>query len=139
MRWLLVVSLLCLGCAEEAPAEVAPSEAQAPPADPEVQAPEIEAPEIEVDDLEPPEVTEASGAFLAARHQRGLSLRDSDPAEAASLFEQACDHGFAPSCLALAAQLESGEGVDADPDRAQGLLEQACMDGSTMACDRLGH
>ena len=80
-----------------------------------------------------------SSRALPARHQRGLSLRDSDPTEAASLFEQACDHGFAPSCLALADQLESGDGVAADPNRAEGLLEQACMDGSTMACDRLGH
>lgn len=136
MRWTPLLVLLLLGCAEEAPA--AEPTAQEPVAAPDpVDVPAIE--EVEPSDEPALDTTEASGAFLAARHQQGLGLRESDPAEAVSLFEQACDHGFTPSCLALADHLERGDGVEADLDRAHGLLEMACHDGSTIACDQLGH
>ncbi len=80
---------------------------------------------------------EATTGAVAGLHRAALA--ETDPADAAQMLEQACDRGFAPSCIALADRLESGEGVDPDPERARELLEQACMDGSTIACDRLGH
>ena len=87
--------------------------------------------------VEPAPSVEVTGAPVAALHEQ--ALRHEDPAAGASMLEQACDRGFAASCVALADRYESGEGVDPDPEHARALLEGACLDGSTIACDRLGH
>ncbi len=108
----------------------------APDADP------AEAPAIErsPDEAEPAPVApsiEATGAPVAALHEQGL--RDADRARGAQMLEQACDRGFAPSCLAFAERLEAGDGIEPDAERARGLFEEGCESGSTLACDRLGH
>lgn len=121
---LFLVALLACACATE---EVEPA-APAPPVE---RSPEENEPVEDVPSIE------TSGGVVAGLHRAALA--EADPSSAATMLEQACDRGFAPSCIALADRLESGEGVEPDPERARGLLEQACMDGSTIACDRLGH
>lgn len=87
--------------------------------------------------VEGPPSVEVGGIAVAALHRQALA--DADRARGAQTLEQACERGLAPSCVAFADRLESGDGVEADPDRARGVLEQTCLDGSTLACDRLGH
>ena len=126
---LVLGGLLVAGCAGEEPPPT-PEAADAPPA-PVERSPEEDEP------FEPPPSIEMTGGAVAAMHQ--AALREADPAAAARMFEQGCDSGFTPSCLAFADRLESGEGVEPDAERARALVEEACEGGSTIACDRLGH
>jgi hypothetical protein len=124
---LVLTTLLVSACATEA----------APSVPPAVEAPPVERSPEENEPVEPVPSIETTTGVVAGLHQAALT--EADPESAAQMLEQACDRGFAPSCIALADRFESGDGVQADPERARGLLEQACMDGSTIACDRLGH
>jgi TPR repeat protein len=115
-------ALIVIGCASE-PAAPAPVE----------RSPDEQA------EIEPPSAIEASGGFVAAMHAEASRKRREQPAQAAALFDRACEHGHTPSCIALADMLERGEGIPADLARAESLWDRACFEGSTEACDHLGH
>ena len=83
--------------------------------------------------------TALSGGFAAATFERAMRQRETEPSAARQSFENGCDRGFVPACLALADMLERGAGVEQDLGGARSAREQACMAGSTAACDALGH
>jgi TPR repeat protein len=61
-----------------------------------------------------------------------------DPARAARLFQQACDHGDMTGCGNLGAQFFYGNGIPQDFRRASSLLFRACGAGVSWSCTALG-
>ena len=57
-----------------------------------------------------------------------------DGAQAAALYEKACDAGEARSCLDLGRLYETGAVVEADPERALAFYKRACALGNVEGC-----
>src|SRR3954469_20839527 len=69
---------------------------------------------------------------------------NSDPAQAAESYRQACDNGIADGCVHLGIAYAHGQGVAADParafqlySRAAQLYAAACDGGNAHACNDL--
>ena len=70
---------------------------------------------------------------LASLHQNS-----GEHAEAAAIFERACEKGFGLSCYNLAQIYEAGSGVAADEIKALDLYVKACERGYAVVCYYLG-
>jgi uncharacterized protein len=71
-------------------------------------------------------------------HQTGQNGVKRDPAQAAALYQTACDGGWAIGCSSLGALKVMGEGVPQDPVGGAALVEQACDMGMAEMCSFLG-
>ena len=61
-----------------------------------------------------------------------------DLPRAFSLYEKACDGGFAPACYSMGYMAETGQGVGVDFARAALVYERGCDGGDRKACSGLG-
>ncbi len=59
-----------------------------------------------------------------------------DDAEAARLYERACELKWPAGCYNLAIMLEDGRGVAQDLKRASDLYQMACAAGARLSCEK---
>jgi TPR repeat protein len=74
---------------------------------------------------------------LGVLYERGHGVPQDDH-HAATLYEQACDGGYAKACYWLGVRYYSGDRVPRDATRAAALLERACDAADAAGCSALG-
>lgn len=67
-----------------------------------------------------------------------LAAKDAGSAEAATLWEKACNSGDANACTSLGDNHLHGKGKPKDPAKAASYISKACTLGNTYACSLLG-
>jgi hypothetical protein len=75
-------------------------------------------------------------AALAAA--RGVDGQTPDPAQAARLYQRACDLGDGAACNNLGLAFQSGRGLPRDDARAFSLFELGCSRGAAEGCNNQG-
>ena len=90
--------------------------------------------------LSPNAAPSSSTPFAAAQLlDRGFSAyKSKDFAQAAELYQKACDGGERKGCTNLGLMYYNGQGKAKDLDRAAGLFKRACDAGGTGGCLNLG-
>lgn len=78
-----------------------------------------------------------SSCFADTYQDAQTALNHKMYTEAATQFENACEHGNAKGCFQLGALYEKGDGVVQNKYKAVSLYTQACNGGETHGCSNI--